>query len=753
MAFTWRTVAQGQTRGKKEHFNEIQQAVDQLLDNLNMPPAVDMTDCVLLLHLDTDANDSSGRGNNGTLSGSGTSIGGTGKFGGCYEADDTDDGGHIQIPTSTDFNFAGGAGFSFFLWFNKSGTVESPDNDNEVMASRYGTDHSVNTWWFGGTYGADTLELDFYPADDADDVLLYSPNAINDGEWHHGGWVYDPVAGEVRLYLDGHMVDSGSTTPAAFTSTNPLNLGAYGSTNDTYEYIGKLDEVVAFKRALSNGEVRSLYMRGLLPGTTTGIPAIAVHDDFNRGNGDLGSSWTNFATNAGDTKIIDHKIGNLNAGVTDAAWIFTGEEFNSDQEAEVEISVLPSEGTAYFYNVVRASGLNGYLSITAWNGATWTAYFYRLDSGTANYVATFAAGGTFPAGTRVALRVVGDSFTFWMNGITQIGTAYTDSTYSSGYPGLGIAYSSTLRLDNFVGRGIPDWRELPVSAREKIQFRDIQELRDGLDFVYNNNYCSSHNSVHDSANNNNVETVNNAADHTSHNTGVETGNNATDHSSHNTNVETVNNAADHSTHDTGVETGNLAADHSNHNSNVETVNNAADHTSHNTNVETGNNAADHQTHNNNVDTGNNAADHQTHNANVETGNNAADHSTHDTNRETGNLASDHSSHNTNVETGNNATNWSSHNTNVETGNNAADHQSYNNNVETSHQNTNHSNYNNNVETWHNNTNYSNYGSESETGNNAANHQAYYNNVDNTHNGTNNASVTSDKRLKKEIVYF
>ncbi len=108
---------------------------------------------ILLYHLNKDGAygeidgyvyDFSGSGNSGSSLGSGISVGalGSGKFNGGYIADLTDDGGHINAGNSADFNFAslGGDGFSFFTWFNKSGACDSPDDDNEVMASRFSGD-------------------------------------------------------------------------------------------------------------------------------------------------------------------------------------------------------------------------------------------------------------------------------------------------------------------------------------------------------------------------------------------------------------------------------------------------------------------------------------------------------------------------------------------------------------------------------------------------------------------------------------
>ncbi len=136
-----------------------------------------------------------------------------------------------------------------------------------------------NTWWVGcwsdATY-PNKLVLVFFPPNTDNDVIIASPNAINDGQWHHGGWVYDPVAGDVTLYLDGAPVASEITSPDPFITNNPLCIGAYGTNCDTYEYVGSLDEIAAFKRALSASEVNDLFERGVV---TLNLGVQACDDD------------------------------------------------------------------------------------------------------------------------------------------------------------------------------------------------------------------------------------------------------------------------------------------------------------------------------------------------------------------------------------------------------------------------------------------------------------------------------------------
>src|SRR3989344_6531331 len=91
--------------------------------------------------------DSSGNGNNGNLVNIATStFYSIGKIGQGFNFDGTND--YVKVPSSSAFDFASTGGFSYFTWFKKQGTCSSVEG-NEVFTSRFGSDHSVRTWWFG----------------------------------------------------------------------------------------------------------------------------------------------------------------------------------------------------------------------------------------------------------------------------------------------------------------------------------------------------------------------------------------------------------------------------------------------------------------------------------------------------------------------------------------------------------------------------------------------------------------------------
>jgi len=215
--------------------------------------------------------DSSGAGRNGNLSGQAATTTIIGRVGQALYFDGVND--FVKVPSSTAFDFASTGGFSYFTWFKKDTACSSPEGTTEVFANRFGSDHAVRTWWFGcATNGStlSTLSIDIFQSASGPEAYLQTESSINDGAWHHGGWVYDGSANEARLYLDGVLQDSTATTfTGSFNVANPICIGSYGTNcngkldgGGAYEADGSFDDVRAYNRALSASEIQRLYQLG-----------------------------------------------------------------------------------------------------------------------------------------------------------------------------------------------------------------------------------------------------------------------------------------------------------------------------------------------------------------------------------------------------------------------------------------------------------------------------------------------------------
>lgn len=112
---------------------------------------------------------------------------------------------------------------------------------------------------------------------DCKDLRVYRGTAIspavgvsvNDGRWHHVAVTWTSAGGQTVLYVDGVVRYSGAL--AAGTSLTPggaLILGqdqdsVGGGFDPTQAFVGAMDDVALFDRALAAGEVAAVYARGV----------------------------------------------------------------------------------------------------------------------------------------------------------------------------------------------------------------------------------------------------------------------------------------------------------------------------------------------------------------------------------------------------------------------------------------------------------------------------------------------------------
>jgi hypothetical protein len=96
----------------------------------------------------------------------------------------------------------------------------------------------------------------------------YITSAIdyNDGQWHHGVVTFDNPNNIVRLFVDGAQIGTLSTTSNPDnTGSQPLRIGGNAQSLTEDFFIGQLDEVGVWNRALTNAEITSLMNTGTFP--------------------------------------------------------------------------------------------------------------------------------------------------------------------------------------------------------------------------------------------------------------------------------------------------------------------------------------------------------------------------------------------------------------------------------------------------------------------------------------------------------
>jgi V8-like Glu-specific endopeptidase len=94
------------------------------------------------------------------------------------------------------------------------------------------------------------------------------------GEWVHVAFVRQPDGRTVRFFVNGTPVGSSTQLPTAGTANDdPLMVGNHGAGSDpgACEFNGDIDEIRIFDRALTNSQVKAMYLAGC------DIPAWPAH--------------------------------------------------------------------------------------------------------------------------------------------------------------------------------------------------------------------------------------------------------------------------------------------------------------------------------------------------------------------------------------------------------------------------------------------------------------------------------------------
>jgi hypothetical protein len=122
---------------------------------------------------------------------------------------------------------------------------------------------------------------------DGSGCTLASPG-FNDGQWHHVVFVVDASGG--RLFVDGRLQSTQpwTGTPGATTTTQGLSLAEYPGTASPC-LPGRLDDVRIYNRALTAGDVSSLFSFAAVPDLTP--PVISLVSSSTLPGGDKLVKW------------------------------------------------------------------------------------------------------------------------------------------------------------------------------------------------------------------------------------------------------------------------------------------------------------------------------------------------------------------------------------------------------------------------------------------------------------------------------
>jgi hypothetical protein len=192
--------------------------------------------------------DSSGHGNDGALSGGATWT--TGHSGTALSFDGST--GQVKVPNSASLE---PATVTVSAWVKHDG---SPGNFRYIVAK--GATGCIAASY--GLYTGPAGGLQFYVSQAHGTTYDRSPDAgtnLWDGQWHDVVGSYD--GNTIRLYVDGVQIGSGTSYPGSLEyllhDSNDLFIGNYPGCA-THEFLGAIDDVVVWNRALSPSDIAAL---------------------------------------------------------------------------------------------------------------------------------------------------------------------------------------------------------------------------------------------------------------------------------------------------------------------------------------------------------------------------------------------------------------------------------------------------------------------------------------------------------------
>ena len=207
----------------------------------------------------TSAADSSGNGNNGTLTNG--PLWTTGRAGGALDFDGTND--FVNVPDNSLFDFERTNSFSISAWIYRD-TSTTEDDIIEKVDSTAGWQGYALWLQSDGSGDDDRLIISLVTAASADIVTKTPVGSIPQGAWTHIVVTYSGtgVASGVTAYINGvsqaMTVSQDDLGTGSMLNNNSVTIGTDVANGACCEFDGKIDEVRIYNRVLTNAEIQAL---------------------------------------------------------------------------------------------------------------------------------------------------------------------------------------------------------------------------------------------------------------------------------------------------------------------------------------------------------------------------------------------------------------------------------------------------------------------------------------------------------------
>ncbi len=198
-----------------------------------------------------NANDISGKGNNGTVNGATLTTDRHGNANSAYLYNGTSS--FINVPNSTSLQFNGGLTIS--TWLNTNAIPTATANSAAYLLSKGADGGTPNSWTsFIDSGGAN---LCIFNTSGNLNSCAGPGNPITINNWINVVYTYDGT--NSKTYINGKLSNTTASNYTIFSNTYDLKFGRRHTTGLPYFFNGKLDDIGIWSRALSQQEITSLY--------------------------------------------------------------------------------------------------------------------------------------------------------------------------------------------------------------------------------------------------------------------------------------------------------------------------------------------------------------------------------------------------------------------------------------------------------------------------------------------------------------
>ncbi|MBC8469926.1 MAG: hypothetical protein H8D56_10680 [Planctomycetes bacterium] len=217
--------------------------------------------------LENDVLDGSGNSNDGTIVGAPTFVDGLAGYGMAMEFD-----GESYVDVGNDVSLDVTGPISIALWI-RPGADDPEGQGTEAAPLAKALSTGSPSWSWQVRYGWNSPQPYMaFTFNTSPRAWAYVGKNLERDEWAHIACSHDGTT--LKCYLDGEQTDS--TPMGAITSSPaPVLIGSDGWRSD---WIGAIDEVAIYGRALSDGEVR--YLAGFRAPEPEIDPSLVIYYDF-----------------------------------------------------------------------------------------------------------------------------------------------------------------------------------------------------------------------------------------------------------------------------------------------------------------------------------------------------------------------------------------------------------------------------------------------------------------------------------------